>query len=35
MAQANALAKYVTQQFYFNSSFSASTNSNTGNGGGS
>ena len=34
MAQANALAKYVTQQFYFNSSFSASTNSNTGNGGG-
>jgi flagellar hook-associated protein 2 len=35
MSQANALAKYVTQQFYFNSSFSASTNSNTGNGGGS
>jgi len=35
MAQANALAKYVTQQFYFNSSFSASSNSNTGNGGGS
>jgi flagellar hook-associated protein 2 len=34
MSQANALAKYVTQQFYFNSSFSASSNSNTGNGGG-
>jgi len=34
MAKANALAKYVTQQFYFNNSFSQSLNSNTGNGGG-
>ena len=34
MSQANALAKYVTQQFYFNNSFSQSLNSNTGNGNG-
>ena len=31
MAQANALAKYVTQQFYFNNSFSQSLNSNNDN----
>ncbi len=30
MSQANALAKFVTQQFYFNSSFSSSSNSNSG-----
>jgi flagellar hook-associated protein 2 len=29
MSQANALAKYVTQQFYFNNSFSQSLNSNS------
>jgi flagellar hook-associated protein 2 len=31
MAKANALAKYVTQQFYFNNSFSQSLNSNNDN----
>lgn len=35
MSQANALAKYITQQFYFNNSFSQSLNSNTRNGSGS
>ena len=29
MSQANALAKYVTQQFYSNNSFSQSLNSNS------
>jgi flagellar hook-associated protein 2 len=32
MSQANALAKYVTQQFYFNNSFSQSNSNNNGNG---
>jgi len=32
MSQANALAKYVTQQFYFNNSFSQANSNNNGNG---
>jgi len=31
MSKANALAKYVTQQFYSNNSFSGSLNSNNNN----
>ena len=34
MSQANALAKYVTQQFYSNNSFSSGSNSNSGSSGG-